>query len=65
MNEYRNKVEFTIGIRYENESEICVGFNKGNLSKGITFVDYPDGIKSISAESVHVAKIVEKLARES
>ena len=47
VNEYRNKVEFTIGKRYEDE-KICVGFNKGNLNKGITFVDYPDNIKSIS-----------------
>lgn len=48
---YRNKVEFTIGRRYQDNA-ICVGFNTGNLSKGITFVDYPDGIKTNSAESV-------------
>ena len=40
INEYRNKVEFTIGKKYEN-GEICVGFNKGNLNKGITYVDDP------------------------
>jgi len=44
---YRNKVEFTIGRRYEN-NEICVGFNKGNMNKGILYVDYPDNIKAIS-----------------
>ena len=48
---YRNKVEFTIGRRYQDNA-ICVGFNTGNLSKGITYVDYPDGIKTNSAESV-------------
>ena len=55
---YRNKVEFTIGRRYQDNA-ICVGFNTGNLSKGITFVDYPDGIKTNSAESVQVAKAIE------
>ena len=40
-------MEFTIGRRYE-DNEICVGFNKGNMNKGIIFVDYPDNIKSIS-----------------
>jgi hypothetical protein len=48
-------VEFTIGRRYEDNA-ICVGFNKGNMSKGIIFVDYPDNIKAISGESIHVAK---------
>ena len=42
-----------------------MGFNTGNLSKGITFVDYPDGIKTNSAESVQVAKQIEKLVIES
>ncbi len=64
INEYRNKVEFTIGRRYEDNA-LCVGFNKGNLSKGITFVDYPDQIKSISAASIKAAKIVEKLVIDS
>ncbi|TNV80921.1 hypothetical protein FGO68_gene17410 [Halteria grandinella] len=61
---YRNKVEFTIGRRYQDNA-ICIGFNAGNLSKGITFVDYPDGIKTNSQESVIVAKAVEKLVIES
>lgn len=55
INEYRNKVEFTIGKRYE-DNQICVGFNKGNISKGIIYVDYPDNIKAISKESISVAK---------
>lgn len=54
-NQYRNKVEFTIGRRYEDNS-ICVGFNTGNQNKGIIFVDYPDGIKTNSADSVQIAK---------
>jgi len=62
--QYRNKVEFTIGRRYQDNA-ICVGFNTGNLSKGITFVDYPDGIKTNSKESVEVAKIVERIVIES
>lgn len=61
---YRNKVEFTIGRRYQDNA-ICIGFNTGNLSRGITFVDYPDEIKTNSFESVMVAKAVEKLVIES
>jgi hypothetical protein len=60
---YRNKVEFTIGrsfgglpIGEENKGEICIGFNQGNMSKGIMFVGKPDNIKVISKESVIVAK---------
>eukprot|EP00347_Sterkiella_histriomuscorum_P007969 403346871 len=64
INQYRNKVEFTIGRRFE-DNEICVGFNKGNMSKGIMYVDYPDNIKSISDSSVQVAKIVEKIVKDS
>ncbi len=44
---YRNKVEFTIGKRYEDD-KICVGFNKGSMNKGNLFVDYPDNIRAIS-----------------
>jgi tRNA/tmRNA/rRNA uracil-C5-methylase (TrmA/RlmC/RlmD family) len=62
--EYRNKVEFTIGRRY-TDNAICVGFNTGNLSKGITFVDYPDGIKTNSRESLLVAKSIEQLVKDS
>ena len=46
---YRNKVEFTVGRQYapprEGKDElwspgpICVGFNRGNLAKGISFVE--------------------------
>lgn len=63
-NQYRNKVEFTIGRRYQDNA-VCVGFNTGNLSKGITFVDYPDEIKTHSNESVWVAKQVQQLVIES
>lgn len=63
LNGYRNKVEFTIGRRFE-DNEICVGFNKGNISKGIIYVDYPDNIKAISPESLQVAKTVEKIIKD-
>lgn len=62
--QYRNKVEFTIGKRYE-DNEICVGFNKGNLNKGITFVDYPDNIKAISHQSIQAAKTLEAYVKQS
>jgi tRNA/tmRNA/rRNA uracil-C5-methylase (TrmA/RlmC/RlmD family) len=64
VNEYRNKVEFTIGRRYE-DNEICVGFNKGNINKGIIFVDYPDKIKVISNMALWAAKTLEKVVKES
>ena len=64
INEYRNKVEFTIGRRYE-DNEICIGFNKGNISKGIIYVDYPDNIKAISKESIMAAKILETIVKAS
>lgn len=64
INEYRNKVEFTIGRRFE-DNEICVGFNKGNLNKGIIYVDYPDNIKVISEESILAAKTLETVIKES
>ena len=72
---YRNKVEFTVGYQYapprEGEDElwakgpICVGFNRGNLAKGISFVEKPDSIKVNSAESLIVAKKFEKIVAES
>jgi len=40
-----------VGRTYK-DNNICVGFNTGNLSKGITFVDYPDNIKTNSEESI-------------
>ena len=51
---YRNKVEFTIGREFgglplnENKGPICIGFNQGNMSKGIMFVGKPDKVKVIS-----------------
>ena len=64
---YRNKVEFTVGRIYEppregvdelwnDEAPVCVGFNKGNLSKGISFIEKPDCIRLNSAEALLVAK---------
>ena len=53
-----------MGRRYQDDA-ICVGFNTGNLSKGITFVDYPDHIKVNSAESIWVAKQIEQMVISS
>ena len=50
-NGYRNKVEFTIGRSFKairEKGPICVGFNIGNMAKGILFVEKPDNIKVIS-----------------
>ena len=41
--------------------EICVGFNRGNLSKGIIFVDKPDKIKVNPPEALMAAKLFEKI----
>lgn len=64
---YRNKVEFTVGRMYappreghdelfNKEGPVCVGFNRGNLAKGIQFVEKPDAIRVNSAESLIVAR---------
>ena len=72
---YRNKVEFTVGYQYapprdgENElwskGPVCVGFNRGNLAKGISFVEKPDSIKVNSAESLIAARKFERIVAES
>jgi len=71
---YRNKVEFTVGRTYKpstdesrlwDEGDICVGFNRGNAFKGISFVERPDAIKVNSDESLVVAKIFEEIVRDS
>jgi len=36
--------------------KVCVGFNVGNQSKGINFVDKPDEINVNSKESLAAAK---------
>lgn len=64
---YRNKSEFTIGREFAGigkTGEIVVGFNKGNMSKGIIYVDKPDNIQVVSEESKQVAKSIEKLVRQ-
>ena len=68
-------MEFTVGYQYaapkEGEDElwargsICVGFNRGNLAKGISFVEKPDNIKVNSSESLIVAKRFETFVTES
>ena len=72
---YRNKVEFTVGRMYappregvdelwNTKAPICVGFNRGNLGKGISFVERPDNVRVISAQSVQVAKSFEQIVHE-
>jgi hypothetical protein len=44
-------VEFTIGREFIDQSQegpLCVGFNIGNLAKGIIYAGRPDNIKVIS-----------------
>lgn len=64
---YRNKVEFTVGrgfsVKDAPPAEICVGFNRGNMSKGIIFVDKPDNIRVNSAESLEAAKKFEAIVK--
>lgn len=59
INAYRNKVEFTIGRKYDIENkcpgEICVGFNVGDSAKGVNYVDSPAGTKVNSDESLLAA----------
>ena len=70
---YRNKVEFTIGRKFDSENkndnncqgDICIGFNVGNLSKGVLFVEEPDQIKVNSKESLLVKDKVLKIVKES
>ena len=73
---YRNKVEFTVGRAYapprpdheelwNPEAPICVGFNRSNLKKGISFVESPEAIRVNSAESLLVAKQFEEIVRSS
>jgi tRNA/tmRNA/rRNA uracil-C5-methylase (TrmA/RlmC/RlmD family) len=66
---YRNKVEFTVGIKYDESSksvgDACVGFNVGNSSKGINFVDLPDEIKVNSKESLEAAQRFERIVKSS
>lgn len=45
--------------------EICVGFNRGNMSKGIIFVDKPDNIRVNSKESLIVGKTFETIVKAS
>lgn len=72
---YRNKVEFTVGRGYappregteelwSPEGPINVGFNRGNLSKGISFVESGEAVRVNSANSLHVAKVFEQIVRE-
>ena len=74
---YRNKVEFTVGRSYapareDKEGElynaetapVVVGFNRGNLAKGISFVEKPDNIRVNSSESILVAKQFEQIVNE-
>ncbi len=74
IDKYRNKVEFTVGRTFKastdegrlwDEGDICVGFNRGNAFKGISFVERPDAIRVNSDESLAVAKTFEQIVRDS
>jgi hypothetical protein len=49
----------------EEFAEIIVGFNRGNLAKGISFVDKPDEIRVNSKESLVACKRFEKIVQQS
>ena len=69
INEYRNKVEFTIGYRYslekQSEDGICVGFNVGDSSKGINYVAEAGEIRVNSQNSLRCAQLMTSLVEES
>ena len=61
-------MEFTIGRKYaglKNKGPICIGFNKGNMSKGILYVDDPDKIIVIPQRSINIAKVFEQIIQKS
>lgn len=62
---YRNKGEFTIGESYDNKGEIKVGFNKGNFSKGIMYVESAQECPIVSKESLALAQILEDYVKTS
>ena len=71
---YRNKVEFTIGRKFggfkddtdeEVLGKVCIGFNIGNLSKGIIYTESPEDVKVISKESLIVRDKAQKLIEDS
>ena len=41
---------------YDPQAEVCVGYNRGLLQKGLQFVEPPDNVRANSKESVIVAK---------
>lgn len=43
---YRNKLEFTIG--FDENSQICIGFNNGKMAQGTLRVENADGISFVS-----------------
>ena len=63
---YRNKSEFTIGREFAGigkTGDIVVGFNKGNLAKGIVYIDSPHNIQVVSDESKEAALVMQRIAR--
>ncbi len=74
LNGYRNKVEFTVGRGYapprqgvdelwNAQAPINVGFNRSNLSKGISFGENGDKVKVNSSQSAYVAAIFQEIVR--
>jgi hypothetical protein len=45
--------------------DICVGFNVGDSSKGVNFVDSPANTKVNSEESLIAAKLIEEIVKNS
>ena len=45
--------------------DVCVGFNVGDSSKGINFVDSPENTRVNSQESILAAKICEDIVKTS
>lgn len=45
--------------------KVCIGFNIGNLAKGIIYTESPEGVKVISKESLIVRNKAQKLIEDS
>ena len=57
---YRNKVEFSIGHKF-GDPKLTVGFQKGEMKRGIFFVDSPEGMPNTSSQALKCASIAEEI----
>jgi tRNA (uracil-5-)-methyltransferase len=62
---YRNKAEFTIGASYDFKGMARVGFNKGNMAKGVVFVETAEDCPIVSKVSLELARILEEYIQTS